>query len=131
MNRAAFVVCIENLLFLQLWIGAVVVMDNLPAPKLPLILSMIESVGASVTIYPHTVAYFNPIEQWLSLLKSFLLWFAPTTTSMIDTIIAVSLNKHEFLTFKKLGKLIADNVPHNSRNSCNCYQTKSAKAKST
>jgi hypothetical protein len=61
----------------------------------------------------------------------FFLWFAPSTTSMIDTIIAFALNKHEYSTFKKLAKLIADNVPHNSRNFCYCYQMKSAKAKST
>ena len=50
---------------------------------------------------------------------------------MIDTIIADALNKYEYSTFKKLPKLIAGNVPHNSRSCCNCYQTKSAKAKST
>jgi hypothetical protein len=50
---------------------------------------------------------------------------------MIDTIIAVALNKHESSTFKKLGKLIAATVPHNSRNYCNCYQTPSVEAKST
>jgi transposase len=43
-------------------------------------------------VYPHTIAYFNPIELWWSQLKSFLRKFAPTTTSMIDTIIAVALN---------------------------------------
>ncbi len=82
-------------------------------------------------IYPPTLAYFYPIEQWLSPLKSFLLGFALTTTSMIDTIIAVALNKHESSTSNKWGKLIADNVPHKSRHCCNCYQTKNAKAKST
>jgi len=82
-------------------------------------------------IYPHTLAYFNHIEQWLSPLNSFWLGFAPTTTFMIDKILAVALNKHEYLTSKKLGKLIADIVPHNSRHCCYCYPTKSAKAKST
>jgi transposase len=43
-------------------------------------------------VYPHTLAYFNPIELWWSQLKSFLRRFVPTTTSMIDTIIAVALN---------------------------------------
>jgi transposase len=43
-------------------------------------------------VYPHTLAYFNPIELSWSQLKSFLRKFAPTTTSMIDTIIAVALN---------------------------------------
>jgi hypothetical protein len=50
---------------------------------------------------------------------------------MIVSIIAVALNKDKASTFKKLGKLMADNVPHNSRNCCNCYQRPSAKAKST
>ena len=58
--------------------------------------------GRVIFIYPHSIAYFNPIEQWLSAFKSFLLGFAPTTTSMIDRIIAFSLNKHEFSTFNKL-----------------------------
>jgi hypothetical protein len=61
----------------------------------------------------------------------FFLGLAPTTTSMIDTIIAVALTKHPASTFKKLGKLMADNVPHNSSNCCYCYQTKSGKATST
>jgi len=43
-------------------------------------------------VYPHTLAYFNPIELWWSQLKSFLRRFVPTTTPMIDTIIAVALN---------------------------------------
>jgi len=91
----------------------------------------IEAVGASLIYLSHTLAYFNSIEQWLSQLNFFLLWFAPPTTFMVDIIIAVALNKHQASTFKKLGKLMADNVPHNSRNCCYCYQTPSAKAKST
>ena len=43
-------------------------------------------------VYPDTLAYFNSIELWWSQLKSFLRRLAPTTTSMIDTIIAVALN---------------------------------------
>ena len=104
---------------------------GIAAHKLALILPSSEAVGASLICLPHTLAYFNPLEQWFSQLKSFLLWFAPPTTSMIDTSIAFALNKHQASTFKKLGKLMADNVPHNSRNCCNCYQTLSAKAKST
>ena len=37
---------------------------------------------------------------------------------MIDTIIALALNKHEASTFKKLGKLIVATVFHNSGNRC-------------
>jgi len=67
-------------------------MDNLPAHKLASIKPMIESVGTRIIcLSPHSPD-FNPIEQWLSQLKSFLRMFAPTTTSMIDQIIAVALN---------------------------------------
>ena len=48
MDGAAFSVFIENFLCPQLWPGAVVVMDNLPAHKLTSIKSMIESLGARV-----------------------------------------------------------------------------------
>jgi len=130
-NKAVFVIFIEKFLCVPLWSGSVVVMENLPAPKLASIVPMIEAVGASVIYLSHTLAYFTPIEQWLSQLKSFLIGFALTTRFRIDTIIAVALNKHESSTFKKLGKLIADNAPHNNRNCCNCYQSKSVKPKST
>ena len=99
--------------------------------ELALTLPRIEDVNASVICFFYTLAYFNPLKQWWSPLKYFLLWFAIPTTSMIDTSIAVALNKHQASTFKKLGKLMADNVPHNSSNCCNCYQRLSAKAKST
>lgn len=110
---------------------SVVLIEELRAHELAFILPMIEVVGASFICLSHTIAYFNPLEQWWSPLKSFLLWFARSTKFMIDTSIAVALNKHQTSTFKKLGKLMADNVPHNSRNCCNCYQRLSAKAKST
>ena len=77
-------------------------MEELRAHKLALILPRIEAVGASVICLFHTLAYFNFLEQWLSKLNFFFSLFALNTTSMIDTIIAVSLNKHEFSTFKKL-----------------------------
>jgi len=45
-DGAVFSIFIEKLLCPQLWPGAVVVIDNLPAHKLTSIKSMIESVGA-------------------------------------------------------------------------------------
>ena len=89
---AAFMVFIEKFLCPQLWPGAVVVMDNLPVHKLDLIEQKIEAVGASVIYLSPYSPDFNPIELWWSQLKSFLRSFAPTTTSMIDTIIAVALH---------------------------------------
>jgi len=88
----AFAVFIEKFLCPPLWAGAVVLMDNLPTHKLASIVPMIEAYGASVIcLSPYSPDFF-PIELWWSQRKSFLRRFAPTTTSMIDTLIAVSLN---------------------------------------
>ena len=92
MDGQAFEVFIEQCLVPQLWSGAVVVMDNLPAHKVDLITSMIESVGASILYLSPYSPYFNPIELWWSQLKSLLRQFSPTTTKMVDTIIAVALD---------------------------------------
>ncbi|MEG4213117.1 transposase [Microcoleus sp. S13_B4] len=92
MEAAAFAVFIEKFLCPQLWAGAVVVMDNLPAHKLASIVPTIESVGASVICLSPDSPDFNPIELWWSQLKSFLRRFAPTNASMIERIIAVALN---------------------------------------
>src|SRR4028118_1509801 len=92
MDGKAFEVFIEQCLVPQLWSGAVVVMDNLPAHKVNSITSMIESVGASILYLSPYSPDFNPIELWWSQLKSLLRQFSPTTTKMVDTIIAVALD---------------------------------------
>ncbi|MFO5473297.1 MAG: transposase, partial [Dolichospermum sp.] len=73
----------------QLWTGAVVIMDNLPAHKLASIKPMIESVGAKVICLSPYSPDFNPIELWWSQLKSFLRTFSPTTTEMVDKVTAL------------------------------------------
>ena len=120
-----------DFLYFQLGSVSVGLMEKLCSHKLALIIPKIESVGANIICLSPTLAYFNSMEQWWSPFKYFLFLFAPNPTSMIDTIIVVAITKHPASTFKKLGKLMADNVPHNSRNCCYCYQRKSAKAKST
>lgn len=76
----------------QLWPGAVVVMDNLPAHKLASIAPLIREVGADILNLSPYSPDFNPIELWWSQLKSFLRRFSPTTTKMIDTLIATALD---------------------------------------
>ncbi|NER53063.1 MAG: IS630 family transposase [Symploca sp. SIO1A3] len=88
----AFQVFIDHFLLPELWPGAVVVMDNLAVHKLASISSKIESVGASVIYLSPYSPDFNPIELWWSQLKSFILGFATTTSSMIDTLLAVALD---------------------------------------
>lgn len=92
MDGKAFEVFIDKFLVPALWPGAVVVMDNLSAHKLASIVPMIEKVGASILCLSPYSPDFNPIELWWSQLKSFLRRFAPTTTTMVDTVIAVALN---------------------------------------
>ena len=92
MDSKAFDVFIEKFLAPQLWTGAVVVMDNLPAHKVASIEPMIEAVGAKVICLSSYSPDFNPIELWWSQLKSFLRSFAPTTTEMVDTLISVALD---------------------------------------
>ena len=92
MDGKAFEVFIEKCLVPQLWSGAVVVMDNLPAHKRASIVPMIEAIGARIICLSPYSPDFNPIELWWSQLKSFLRRLAPSTTEMIDRVIAVALN---------------------------------------
>lgn len=66
MDGNAFKVFIEKCLLPQLWKGAVVVMDNLPAHKVVEIEPLIKSVGATVLYQSPYSPDFNPIEHWWS-----------------------------------------------------------------
>lgn len=90
-NGDAFRVFIEHFLLPQLWEGAVLVMDNLPAHKVEAIEPLIESVGASVLYLSPYSPEFNPIEHWWSQLKAFLRLFSPTTASGVDGLIGIAL----------------------------------------
>lgn len=92
MNGDVFKVYIEKCLLPQLWAGAVVVMDNLTAHKIKEIIPLIESVGAKVLYQSPYSPDFNPIESWWSQLKSFVRTFSPTTTEMVDTLIATAID---------------------------------------
>lgn len=92
MDGDAFKVFIEKCLVPQLWTGAVVVMDNLPAHKIASIEPMIKAVGARVLNLSPYSPDFNPIELWWSQLKSFLRQFSPTTTNMVDVLLATALD---------------------------------------
>jgi transposase len=83
-------------------VGAVVVMDNLPAHKMTSIAPMIEAVGATIINLSPYSPDFNPIELWWSQLKSFLRNFSPNNTKMIDTLIAGSLDLINPQHLKKL-----------------------------
>jgi transposase len=91
MDGNAYQVFIEHCLLPQLWVGAVVVMDNLPAHKVAEIKSLIEGVGASILYLSPYSPEFNPIEHWWSQLKAFLKQFSPKTASGVDGLIKIAL----------------------------------------
>jgi putative transposase len=64
MDGKAFEVLIEKFLVPKLRVGAVVVMDNLPAHKMASIAPMIQAVGASIINLSPCCPDFNPIELW-------------------------------------------------------------------
>jgi transposase len=71
-NKEAFLTYVTQVLVPELWPGACVVMDNLPAHKAIKVRAAIESVGASVKFLPPYSPDFNPIENCWSKLKEFL-----------------------------------------------------------
>lgn len=92
MDAAAFKVYVSKCLVPQLWKGAVVVMDNLPAHKVEAIAPLIEAVGARVLYLSPYSPEFNPIEHWWSQLKAFLRQFSPRTSKMVDTLIKIAMD---------------------------------------
>ena len=91
MDGDAYKIFVEHFLLPQLWVGAVVVMDNLPAHKVEEIKPLIESVGASVLYLSPYSPEFNPIEHWWSQLKAFLKQFSPKNASVVDGLIKIAL----------------------------------------
>jgi putative transposase len=92
MDAAAFKVYIAKCLVPQLWKGAVVVMDNLPAHKVKAIAPLIEAVGAKILYLAPYSPEFNPIEHWWSQLKSFLRQFSPKTSKRVDLLIKIAID---------------------------------------
>jgi transposase len=91
MDAAAFKVYASKCLVPELWKGAVVVMDNLPAHKVEAITPLIEAVGAKVQYLSPYSPEFNPIEHWWFQLKAFLRQFSPTTSQMVDALIKIAM----------------------------------------
>ena len=92
MDAAAFEVFVSQCLLPQLWKGAVVVMDNLPAHKGEAISALMESVGARILYLSPYSPEFNPIEHGWSQLKAFLRQFSPKTLTRVDTLIVIALD---------------------------------------
>jgi transposase len=69
---------------------------------------LIESAGATLLNLSPYSPDFNPIELWWSQLKAFLRQFSPTTTKMVDVLLATAL---DLVNTKHLKKLLSNNLP--------------------
>ncbi len=87
MNGRIFQVYVERVLIPTLKPGDIVVMDNLPAHKLPAIQKAIEQAGAELMFLPPYSPDFNPIEMAFSKLKALLRAKAERTVGALwDTV---------------------------------------------
>ena len=71
-NGDIFKFFLEKILRTNLWSGACVVMDNLPAHKVNGVRTLIEERGARLIYLPPYSPDFNPIENSWSKVKEFL-----------------------------------------------------------
>lgn len=90
-DALAFKTYVTQVLVPNLWTGACVVMDNLPAHKVNGIREAIESVGATVIYLSPYSPDFSPIENCWSKVKEFLRSRAARTYAQLDQAITDAL----------------------------------------
>jgi transposase len=92
LNTASFLVFVEEILLPQLWIGAIVVMDNLPVHYAETTKALIESVGYFVKFLPTYSPDLSPIELCWSKLKEILRSAKTRTADALDEAITMAVN---------------------------------------
>ena len=92
LNGDTFVGYVETMLAPQLWPGAVVVMDNLPAHKVQGVEEALTEVRAGLVYFSPYSPDFNPIENLWSKLKAYLRSVAARTTEVLHDAIREGLN---------------------------------------
>ncbi|MBO1070954.1 MAG: IS630 family transposase [Dolichospermum sp. DEX189] len=92
LNTTSFLVFIEQILLPQLWIGAIVVMDNLPVHYAEKARILIESVGAKVKFLPPYSPDLSPIELCWSKLKEILRSAKARSFDALDEAITMAVN---------------------------------------
>jgi len=92
LNTESFLVYVEKILLPALWIGAIVVMDNLPVHHADKIKFLIESVGAKVKFLPPYSCDLSPIELCWSKFKELLRSAQARTLDALDIAITNAIN---------------------------------------
>ena len=91
MDGAAFRAYAAALLGPTLRAGAIVVLDNLAAPKVPGVREVIRQAGATLVFLPPYSPDFNPIEQGFAKLKALLRKAAARTVDELEAALAAAL----------------------------------------
>ena len=91
LNTPSFLVYLEKILLPQLWVGAIVVMDNLPVHHALAVKTLIESVGARVKFLPPS-SDLSPIELCWSKIKVILRSEEARTSNILDEAITKAIN---------------------------------------
>lgn len=91
-NKEAFITYITEVLTPQLWAGACVVMDNLPAHKAIKVREIIEAAGAKVIFLSPYSPDFNPIENCWSKIKEYLRSRESRTNQEVNQAINEAIN---------------------------------------
>jgi transposase len=92
-NTAAFLTYITEVLVPVLWVGAIVLMDNLNVHLNEQVRTAIEAAGARLVFLPKYSPDLSPIELLWSKIKQFLRSRKPRTPEELDLAITDALNQ--------------------------------------
>jgi transposase len=91
-NTDVFLVYVQKILIPQLWVGALVVMDNLPVHHAYAVREAIEAVGAKLVFLPPYSPDLSPIELCWSKLKQLLRSAKARTREALDQALSQIIN---------------------------------------
>lgn len=91
-NTDVFLFYIQEILIPELWVGAIVVMDNLPVHHAQVVREAIESAGAKLVFLPPYSPDLSPIELCWSKLKQLLRSAKARTVDALDHALTEIIN---------------------------------------
>ena len=91
-NTDPFLLYVQEILIPQLWVGAIVLMDNLPVHQAQVIREAIEAAGANLVFLPPYSPDLSPIELCWSKLKQLLRSAKARTREALDQALTRIIN---------------------------------------
>lgn len=93
-DTGVFLFYIQEILIPQLWVGAIVVMDNLPVHHAHVVRETIEAAGAKLVFLPPYSPDLSPIELYWSKLKQLLRSAKARTHEALDRALTAIINDY-------------------------------------